>query len=85
MLIGNNGFLAAKVGIHFRRTFGLAMIIPIVPIYGATGMSAIAALPISEGAKAAAIIPFILVPAVFAFKEDVKELLNNIKLRFFEE
>ena len=54
LLIGHNGFLAAKLGIHFRRTFGLAMLIPIVPIYGATGASALAALPISEGAKAAA-------------------------------
>lgn len=25
LLIGYNGFFAAKVGIHFRRTFGLAM------------------------------------------------------------
>ena len=36
LLIGHNGFLAAKLGIHFRRTFGLAILIPIVPIYGAT-------------------------------------------------
>src|SRR5450759_4921091 len=28
LLIGHNGFLAAKLGIHFRRTFGLAMLIP---------------------------------------------------------
>ena len=39
LLIGHDGFLAAKLGIHFRRTFGLAMLIPIVPIYGATGAS----------------------------------------------
>jgi hypothetical protein len=28
LLIRHNGFLAAKLGIHFRRTFGLAMLIP---------------------------------------------------------
>lgn len=67
LLIGYNGFLAAKVGIHFRRTFGLAMLIPIVPIYGAIGVSALAALPISEGVKAAATIPFMLMPAAFAY------------------
>src|SRR5664280_3747636 len=39
LLMGHNGFLAAKLGIHFRRTFGLAMLIPIVPIYGATAVS----------------------------------------------
>ena len=36
LLIGYNGFLAVKLGIHLRRTFGLAILIPIVPIYGAT-------------------------------------------------
>ena len=77
LLIGHNGFLAAKLGIHFRRTFGLAMLIPIVPIYGATGASALAALPISEGAKAAATIPFMLVPAAFVYQEDIKELRRH--------
>jgi hypothetical protein len=77
LLIGNNGFLAAKLGIHFRRTFGLAMLIPIVPIYGATGTSFLATLPISEGAKAAATIPFMLVPAAFAYQEDIKELRKH--------
>jgi len=38
--------LAAKLGIHFRRTFGLAMLIPIVPIYGATGASVLAVFPV---------------------------------------
>jgi len=77
LLIGHNGFLAAKLGIHFRRTFGLAMLIPIVPIYGATGASALAALPISEGAKAAATIPFMLVPATFVYQEDIRELRRH--------
>lgn len=85
LLIGYNGFLAAKVGIHFRRTFGLAMLIPIVPVYGATGMSVLATLPLSEGARAAATIPFMLVPAAFAYQDDVKELLRSIKLRIFEK
>ncbi len=74
LLIGHNGFLAAKLGIHFRRTFGLAMLIPIVPIYGATGASILAALPISEGTKAMATIPLMLVPAAFVYQEDIKEL-----------
>lgn len=74
VVIGSNGFLAAKLGIHFRRTFGLAMLIPIVPIYGATGASLIAALPVPEGAKAAAITPLLLVPAAFVYQENLKEL-----------
>jgi hypothetical protein len=74
LLIGSNGFLAAKLGIHFRRTFGLAMLVPIVPIYGATGANVLATLPISEGAKAASIIPFMLVPAAFAYQKEIKEL-----------
>lgn len=88
MLIGHNDFLAAKLGIHFRRTFGLAMLIPIVPIYGATGASILAALPISEGTKAVATIPFMLVPATFAYQEDIKELCRRgketlMKLRLY--
>ncbi len=74
LLIGHNGFLATKLGIHFRRTFGLAMLIPLVPIYGATGASTLAALPISEGTKAVATIPFMLVPAAFVYQEEIKEL-----------
>ena len=77
LVIGHNGFLAAKLGIHFRRTFGLAMLIPIVPIYGATGASSLAALPISEGAKAAATIPLLLVPAAFVYQENIKELRRH--------
>ncbi len=79
LLIGHNGFLAAKLGIHFRRTFGLAMLIPIVPIYGATGVSTLAALPISEGAKAVATIPFMLVPAALAYQEEISELRRRGK------
>jgi hypothetical protein len=74
LLIGQNGFLAAKLGIHFRRTFGLAMLIPIVPLYGATGASLLAASPIPEGAKAVAALPLMLVPAAFVYQEDIKEL-----------
>ena len=71
LLIGYNGFLAAKLSIHLRRTFGLAILIPIVSIYGATGASVLAVLPVSEGTKAAATIPFILVPAAFAYQEEI--------------
>jgi hypothetical protein len=88
LLIGYSGFLAAKVGIHFRRTFGLAMLIPIVPIYGTTGASFLATLPIPEGAKAVATIPLLLVPAAFVYLEDLKELCKHeietlIKLRSY--
>jgi len=79
LLIGHNGFLAVKLGIHFRRTFGLAMLIPIVPIYGATGTSLIATLPVPEGAKAAATIPLLLVPAALVYKEDIKKLRSRGK------
>jgi len=74
LVIGSNGFLAAKLGIHFRRAFGLAMLFPIVPIYGVTGASFLAALPISEGAKAVATIPLLLVPASVVYQENIKEL-----------
>lgn len=74
VVIGSNGFLAAKLGIHFRRAFGLAMLFPIVPIYGATGAGFLAALPVSEGVKAAAAVPLLLVPAVVVYQEDVKKL-----------
>jgi len=74
LLIGSNGFLAAKLGIHFRRTFGFAMLVPIVPIYGATEANVLATLPISEGAKAASTIPFMLVPAAFVHQKEIKEL-----------
>ncbi|HII81211.1 MAG TPA: hypothetical protein HA261_12690 [Methanosarcina sp.] len=74
VVIGSNGFLAAKLGIHFRRAFGLAMLFPIVPIYGVTGAGFLAALPVSEGAKAAATIPLLLVPAAVVYQEDIKKL-----------
>ena len=74
LLIGHNGFLAAKLGIHFRRTIGLAMLIPIVPIYGATGASLLTTLPISEAAKAVATIPLLLVPAAFTYQKEIKEI-----------
>lgn len=74
LLIGHNGFLALKLGIHFRRTFGLAMLIPIVPIYGATGASFISTLPIPEGAKAAAAIPLLFMPAAFAYQKEFRDL-----------
>lgn len=77
VVIGSNGFLAAKLGIHFRRTFGLGMLIPIVPIYGATGASLIAALPVPEGAKAAAIMPLLLLPAAYVYQENLKELCRR--------
>ncbi len=76
LLLGHNGFLAGKIGIHFKRTFGLAMIIPIVPIYGTAGASFISTLPIPEVAKVAAIIPLLLIPAAFAYKEEAKRLLK---------
>jgi hypothetical protein len=74
LLIGHNGFLAFKLGIHFRRTFGLAMLIPIFPIYGATGVSFLAASPIPEEAKALAAVPLMLLPAAFLYQENIKEL-----------
>ncbi|WP_292376185.1 MULTISPECIES: hypothetical protein [unclassified Methanosarcina] len=88
LVIGSNGFLAAKLGIHFRRTFGLGMLFPIVPIYGATGTSLIAMLPVPEGAKTAATIPLMLVPAAFVYQENLKSLRRRgietlTKLRTF--
>lgn len=72
VLLGHNGFLAAKLGIHFKRTFGLAILIPIVPIYGAAGASFLAALPAPDGAKAAAVVPLLIVPAAFAYQEEIR-------------
>lgn len=77
LVIGSNGFLAAKLGIHFRRTFGLGMLFPIVPIYGVTGAGFLAALPVSEGAKAAATVPLLLMPAAFVYQENIKKLRGN--------
>ena len=82
LLIGQNGFLAGKIGIHFNRTFGLAILIPIVPIYGASGAIFLTVLPIPQAAKAAAAIPLLLVPASFAYQEELKELFRCSKEKF---
>jgi hypothetical protein len=74
LLIGHNGFLACKIGIHFNRTFGLAILIPIVPIYGAMGASFLSALPIPNVVKAAAAFPLLLLPASFAYCKEFKRL-----------
>lgn len=79
LLIGHNGFLAGKIGIHFNRTFGLAILIPIVPVYGAAGASFLSVLPIPQEAKAAAVIPLLLVPASFAYQAELKELCRRGK------
>ena len=77
LVIGSNGFLAAKLGIHFRRAFGLGMLFPIAPIYGVTGASFLAALPFSEGVKVAATVPLFLVPASVVYQEEIKELYKH--------
>lgn len=74
LVIGSSGFLAAKLGIHFKRAFGLAMLFPIAPIYGATGAGFLAALPVSEGLKTAATVPLLLVPAAVVYRENIREL-----------
>jgi hypothetical protein len=76
LLIGHNGFLAGKIGIHFNRTFGLAILIPIVPIYGVSGASFLSILPIPQGAKAAAVVPLLLIPASIAYKEEFKRTMQ---------
>jgi hypothetical protein len=76
LLIGHNGFLAGKIGIHFNRTFGLAILIPIVPIYGVSGASFLSVLPIPQGAKAAAVVPLLLIPASIAYKEEFKRTMQ---------
>lgn len=82
LLIGHNGFFAGKIGIHFNRTFGLAILIPIVPIYGVSGASFFSILPIPQGIKAAAVIPLLFVPASFAYQEELKELFGCGKKNF---
>lgn len=79
LLIGHNGFLAGKIGIHFNRTFGLAILIPMVPVYGVAGASFLSALPIPQEAKAAAVIPLLLVPASFAYHEELEGLCRRAK------
>ena len=83
LLIGQNGFLAGKIGIHFNRTFGLAILIPIVPIYGAMGASFLSSLPILQEAGGAAVaIPLLLVPASFAYQEDLRKLCRYSRDKF---
>jgi hypothetical protein len=82
LLIGYNGFLAGKIGIHFNRTFGLAILIPIVPIYGATGATFLTTLPIPQGAKVAVAIPLLIVPASFAYQEELRGLCMCGKEKF---
>lgn len=82
LLIGQNGFFAGKIGIHFNRTFGLAILIPIIPIYGASGATFLSALPIPQEAKAAATIPLLFVPASFAYQEEIKGLCRCGKDKF---
>lgn len=79
VVIGSNGFLAAKLGIHFRRTFGLGMLFPIVPLYGATGASLIAALPVPEGVKTAASVPLLLMPAALVYQDNLKAICRRGK------
>lgn len=74
LLIGYNGFLAGKIGIHFNRTFGLAILIPVVPIYGAMGATFLSTLPFPQEAKTTAVIPLLLVPASIAYQEELKKL-----------
>lgn len=81
MLIGNNGFLAAKVGIHFNRTIGLAVLIPIISIYGSMEANFVSALPIPQEAKAAVVLPLLLVPASLAYEKRLKELYGYGKER----
>jgi len=50
------------------------MLFPIAPIYGATGAGFLAALPVSEGVKAAATVPLLLVPAAVVYQENIREL-----------
>jgi hypothetical protein len=87
LLIGHNGFLAGKIGVHFNRTFGLAILIPIVPIYGAVGASFLSALPIPQEARAAAAVPLLLAPASFAYQEELRKLCTYVKekLEVFKE
>lgn len=74
LLVGHNGFLVVKIGIHFRRTVGLAMLIPIVPIYGVVGVSLITSLPFPEEVKVAATMPLIFVPTAVVYQEELKKL-----------
>lgn len=79
MLIGHNGFLAGKVGIHFNRTFGLAVLIPIVPIYGAMAAIALTTLPVPQEAGVAVAIPLLFMPASLAYQDELRKLCRCCK------
>src|SRR5512137_3712 len=81
LLIGQNGFLAGKIGIHFNRTFGLAILIPIVPLYGTMGASLLTTLPLSQEISATAAIPLLLVPASFAYQKELRKFGKQLKNR----
>jgi hypothetical protein len=74
LIIGQNGFFAGKIGIHLNRTFGLAILIPIVPIYGAMGASLLSTLDIPQEARSAAAVPFLIVPAYLAYQKELSRL-----------
>lgn len=78
LLIGSNGFLAGKIGIHFKRTFGLAILIPIAPVYGAGAANFLSTLPIPEELKLGATIPILIAPAAFAYQEDFMKCHKSI-------
>lgn len=64
------------------------MLFPIVPLYGATGASLIAALPVPEGVKTAAAVPLLLMPIAFVYQENIKALYRRgtetlVKLRSY--
>ena len=84
LLIGQNGFLAGKIGIHFNRMFGLAILIPIVPLYGTMGASILTTLPIPQEVRAAAAIPLLLVPASFAYQEELRGLCRSWRKKIDE-
>ncbi len=79
LIIGYNGFLAAKIGIHFNRTFGLAILVPIIPIYGTAGASVLSASTIPQEIKAAACIPLLLIPASLAYKAELRALTEKVR------
>jgi hypothetical protein len=82
LLIGSNGFLAGKVGIHIKRRFGLAILFPIVPVYGAGAANFLSTLPIPESIKLGATIPLLIVPAAIAYQDDIIQSHKSIAKRF---
>lgn len=53
-----------------------------VLIYGATGASFLSTLPIPQGAKAAVAIPFLIMPAAFAYKEGLRKYQKELNKLF---